>query len=361
MAYLAKSLARMREQANVAFPDRSKISDGWIGDPQHAARKSEHNPGPRGEVRALDLTHDPKNGFDSYKFAEHLRAKADKRILYIISNGRIANPGKPWRKYTGSNPHSKHVHISVVADPKLYDDASEWSLPFEKPGLIARAIAAIKEYISPTPPAPLKAGSKGEEVKELQRLLGVAVDGDFGPFTEKAVRAFQKQAGLAVDGIVGAYTLEALKKEKTKPVDLFDKVMVWVFEDEGGVTLSQDEPGGISVYGVSRTAFSEYRGRPVSIEEMKSLTKAAAFVFYREKFWNVIAPDKPAGFRYAAFDWAINSGPRLALEYVPQARNADELCDMRIAYLKTLPGWSKYGKGWTNRVNRVRARAKTLG
>lgn len=37
----------------------------------------------------------------------------------------------------------------------------------------------------------LKKGSKGYDVKKLQKLLGVTVDGDFGPKTEKAVIRFQ--------------------------------------------------------------------------------------------------------------------------------------------------------------------------
>ena len=56
----------------------------------------------------------------------------------------------------------------------------------------------------------IKEGSRGEEVKTLQRLLNVAVDGIFGPNTEEAVVAFQKAAGLKVDGIVGPKTWDAL-------------------------------------------------------------------------------------------------------------------------------------------------------
>lgn len=56
----------------------------------------------------------------------------------------------------------------------------------------------------------LKKGSKGEEVKVLQKALNVTVDGDFGPKTEEAVKAFQKSKGLTLDGIVGPKTWVAL-------------------------------------------------------------------------------------------------------------------------------------------------------
>ena len=52
----------------------------------------------------------------------------------------------------------------------------------------------------------LKKGSKGESVKTLQEFLKITVDGDFGPKTESAVKAFQKKTGLTVDGVVGKNT-----------------------------------------------------------------------------------------------------------------------------------------------------------
>ena len=363
---LAKSLERLRAQVNAAVPGRSKSSDGSIGDAAHASRASDHNPYIKdkngvGVVRAIDITHDPKGGFDSYTFANHLRKTGDKRIRYIISNYHIANPGQPWRKYSGSNPHDHHVHISVSESASLYDDASDWDIGLGKASTVSQVIAAVAAALTPAKPAALKVGSKGAAVKELQVLLGVVSDGDFGPFTEKAVRAFQKERGLVVDGIAGPYTIEALKKSKpvAKPADDFEKVIPWVFEDEGGVTISPDEPGGISTYGVSRTAYSEYLGRTASFDEMKALTKDQATKFYREKFWGLF-PNLPAGLRYAAFDFAINSGPATAKEYAAKHPTVDALCDARLAYLARLPNARKYLKGWTNRIERVRKRAKTL-
>jgi peptidoglycan hydrolase-like protein with peptidoglycan-binding domain len=56
----------------------------------------------------------------------------------------------------------------------------------------------------------LSAGSEGRQVRLLQRALGIAVDGVYGPETEAAVRRFQSTRGLTVDGIVGARTSHAL-------------------------------------------------------------------------------------------------------------------------------------------------------
>jgi hypothetical protein len=56
----------------------------------------------------------------------------------------------------------------------------------------------------------LKKGSRGEEVKQLQKALGIGADGIFGSGTEAVVKKFQKDNGLAVDGLVGPGTWEAI-------------------------------------------------------------------------------------------------------------------------------------------------------
>ena len=61
----------------------------------------------------------------------------------------------------------------------------------------------------------LKKGSKGEDVKKLQQLLKITIDGDFGPKTEEAVKKFQKEHNLTSDGIVGPKTWEALGVKDT--------------------------------------------------------------------------------------------------------------------------------------------------
>lgn len=60
----------------------------------------------------------------------------------------------------------------------------------------------------------LRIGSRGEDVKTLQRILNLADDGIFGPVTDEAVRAFQAEHGLGIDGVVGTQTWAALKEVK---------------------------------------------------------------------------------------------------------------------------------------------------
>jgi len=61
----------------------------------------------------------------------------------------------------------------------------------------------------------IRMGDQGEEVTQLQSALAnlgysVAVDGDFGSATARAVKAFQESRGLDADGLVGAATYRAL-------------------------------------------------------------------------------------------------------------------------------------------------------
>jgi len=199
---LAKSLIVLRDQVNTLWPTRSKESDGTIGDPAHASRASDHNPNKAGVVCAMDITHDPKGGCDSYVLAENLRLSRDSRIKFVISNGKIfSSTTSPWawRPYNGSNPHKHHVHVSVVADRA--DDVSQWDLS-------AKAMPAPTEDDSKPIPM-LRLGSKGDAVKEVQRLL--LLTGLFDKSTHDAVVAFQRSENILHDGIVGPLTLERLR------------------------------------------------------------------------------------------------------------------------------------------------------
>jgi hypothetical protein len=134
MAKLCKAGVQLREQIDDAFPDRDRMApEGWLGDSRHAARRSDHNPDPdSGVVRAYDFNHNlSPNSAEAHDFANQLRllARVDKRISYIIYDGRIASwiGNYKWRKYRGINPHRTHIHVSFTK--KGDHDSSMFRMP----------------------------------------------------------------------------------------------------------------------------------------------------------------------------------------------------------------------------------------
>jgi hypothetical protein len=134
MPKLCKAGQQLREQIDDAFPDRDRRSDGVAASPQHKAHspKSDHNPDENGIVRALDIDSDLASDKSApFDFANQLRllARHDKRISYIIYNGRIASwiGNYRWRKYRGINPHKTHIHISFTK--KGDHDSSMFRMP----------------------------------------------------------------------------------------------------------------------------------------------------------------------------------------------------------------------------------------
>ena len=138
---MAAALERLRLEVNAAAPDRATASDGGIGDARHGARTSDHNPCPCCTVVcARDFTHDPAGGLDAARLAAWLRARImadppERRVRYVIWDRRICSghgqphPAGAWRAYRGSNPHTRHVHVSVRHGAEHYDNATPWGWP----------------------------------------------------------------------------------------------------------------------------------------------------------------------------------------------------------------------------------------
>ena len=130
MAKLCKAGIQLREQIDDDYPSRDRRSDGWVADARHIAKGvSDHIPNAQGIVRALDLDSDLNaHKEEAHSLAESIRLCAkqgDKRIKYVIFDGRIASKIMKWkwRKYTGANPHKSHIHISFT---KKGDNDGSW-------------------------------------------------------------------------------------------------------------------------------------------------------------------------------------------------------------------------------------------
>jgi len=113
-------------------------------------------------------------------------------------------------------------HDNLAEANEIKSSLDEWSLAIAQ-GILDHVGGAIKPTV-PTATAStlLKLGSNGTAVRELQTLLnkfghGLVVDGDFGPATLAAVKAYQASNGLAADGIVGPLTWAKLRAVTTPP------------------------------------------------------------------------------------------------------------------------------------------------
>ena len=218
---LAYSLQTLAEQLNSIWPEPGP-TDGTVGDLSHQARRSDHNPNTAGVVTAIDVAEVVEDRGQA--LVKALVRARDPRIKYIIHEGQIwrsyARTGTtPWKpaRYTGSNAHLSHVHISVSTTPTLYDDPQTWDL------------TGIGDTM-----AVLKKGDTGLTVQLYQRALlnwnpnlatdleidEFTADGAYGPHTEAAVKYYQRAAQLIVPfvanpdpyGQIGALTVANLAR-----------------------------------------------------------------------------------------------------------------------------------------------------
>lgn len=216
--YTAPALKSLLAEINAAHPNRSKASDGFVGDTAHSARKSDHNPdyASGGVVRAGDFT---AEDIDTAKLLAV--AKADPRTNYIIFNRKIYGaPGFTARAYTGSNPHVKHVHISLKHTAAA-EAAGAWG--YGKAGAPKKKTSASNTKVG-TNSGVLSKGSTGAQVKSLQQGMNrvfpsyanFSVDSRYGDYTVSVVKEFQRRSGLTPDGVVGPITRAALIKAGVK-------------------------------------------------------------------------------------------------------------------------------------------------
>ncbi|TGQ41350.1 glycosyl hydrolase 108 family protein [Mesorhizobium sp. M00.F.Ca.ET.216.01.1.1] len=161
----------------------------------------------------------------------------------------------------------------------------------------------------------------------------------------------------------------------------FARALALVLKSEGGWSDNPADPGGATMRGVTLANFRRYVKAGATKADLKKISDAELATIYRRFYWNAVAgAELPDGIDYAVFDFAVNSGPGRAAKYLqavvgaaqdgrigpatlkaisarPPGTVIDELCDARLAFLKRLPSWPAFGRGWFDRVSSVRSQA----
>jgi len=164
----------------------------------------------------------------------------------------------------------------------------------------------------------------------------------------------------------------------------WEQCFAMVLKHEGGYVNHPKDPGGMTNLGVTKRAWEQYVGREVDEATMRGLTPEKVKPFYKAMYWDKIKGDQlPSGVDYAAYDLAVNSGVGRAAKYLQQiagvpadgvigpksmeailacdaAETVDAICDRRLDFLKALPTWETFGKGWGRRVADVESKASEM-
>jgi uncharacterized protein (TIGR02594 family) len=164
--------------------------------------------------------------------------------------------------------------------------------------------------------------------------------------------------------------------------DRFSQCVALVLLSEGGNDDDPNDPGGRTSRGITQKEWDAWRTKDPNLPSDVWLAPQDEIIaIYHQNYWNKLnCADLPSGVDYAVFDCGvllgvvqsakilqINLGVEVDGEIGPKTISAagradaaaliNRICDQYLAYLRSRPGWSHYGKGWSNRVAGVRSKA----
>lgn len=103
--------------------------------------------------------------------------------------------------------------------------------------------------------------------------------------------------------------------------DALDAILRW----EGGFSDHPNDPGGPTNMGVTISTLRKWRApEPVTVDDLRNLTRAEAADIYRANYWEECRCDElPEGLALALFDSAVNQGPPRATRLLQTAAGVE--------------------------------------
>jgi lysozyme family protein len=168
--------------------------------------------------------------------------------------------------------------------------------------------------------------------------------------------------------------------------DLFPLAIAYVLQNEGGFVNDPKDAGGATNFGITMDTLSIALKRPVSVTDVKNLTRDEAVAIYRAKYWNNSLFNflEQSIVAIVMLDAAVLFGPLISILYAQKAlRECDQVfittdgimgqetlkslntidpkkfvqsfSDMLMSRIAVVvasrPTNAKFRKGWENRID----------
>jgi len=165
----------------------------------------------------------------------------------------------------------------------------------------------------------------------------------------------------------------------------FNAALAATLQWEGGWSDHPRDPGGATMKGVTLARYRAWkRDLNITKTQLRNIGDDEVKAIYRDGYWRTVSGDDlPSGLDFAMFDFAVNSGPARAVKTLQRivgvnpdgvmgqmtlsavrkqfaADMIDELCNARLAFVRSLSTFDAFGKGWTRRIEGVRSKAKAI-
>ena len=157
-----------------------------------------------------------------------------------------------------------------------------------------------------------------------------------------------------------------------------------ILKHEGGWADHPKDPGGATMKGITIGTYAQWKGRKVTKDELRRISDAEVAAIYKRNYWDKVrGDDLPSGLDLVAFDAAVNSGPSRGAKWLQQAVGVtpdgkvgpatvmaaqsayapaaiERAIGFRLAFMRSLKTWPTFGKGWSRRLDGVKAKALAM-
>lgn len=159
----------------------------------------------------------------------------------------------------------------------------------------------------------------------------------------------------------GVFTGGAASPETWENDEDFNKVLEYLYPQEGGYSNRKADLGGPTKLGVTQSTYDWYNKKNnIPTQSVKNITKGEATKIYYDYFWKESGASSidNKGLSLMYFDAAVNHGPYYAKKYYKESEgDYNKFMELRKQHYKrmadNIPDQDKNYNGWINRLNNM--------